>query len=156
MPQESESVKARDDDYMRPGDHRDPDYRDAPGHPDAPISRLRLSGLLSRTGIAEKTTLSPEGASHALHKQLIDQMMKTGQNVFCLSYHSPSLAPGNTPYVRTEKDLENFLATIDATLHYFFHEIGGATATPYEIYKALSQNVAPHAAETPTAQLAVV
>ena len=59
MSQDSESVKARDDDYMRPGDHRNPDYREVPGQPIAPISRLRMSGLIGGPLIASVIVLSP-------------------------------------------------------------------------------------------------
>jgi hypothetical protein len=50
--------------------------------------------------------------------------------VFVLTYHSPSLAPGHTPYVRTAADLQYFLGWIEAYLAFFFGEIGGKPATP--------------------------
>ena len=59
MPQDSETVKARDDDYMRPGDRRDPDFRDAPSQPVEPISPLRLSGLVGGPVLAIIVMLSP-------------------------------------------------------------------------------------------------
>lgn len=59
MSQDSEPVKARDDDYMRPGDRRDPDYRDAPNQAAEPISRLRLSGLIGGPVLAIIVLLSP-------------------------------------------------------------------------------------------------
>ena len=58
--------------------------------------------------------------------------------MFSFAYHSPSLAPGNTPYVRTEADLGAFLKRIEQYLNFFFDEVGGRAATPFEV-KALAE-----------------
>lgn len=46
MSENKEAVRAHDDDYLRPGDQRDPDFRDDQKPPLEPLSRLRISGLL--------------------------------------------------------------------------------------------------------------
>ncbi|HWO85531.1 MAG TPA: hypothetical protein VNN75_03470, partial [Stellaceae bacterium] len=46
--------------------------------------------------------------------------------------------PGNTPYVRTEADLRGFLNRIEQYLDFFFKEVGGRAATPFEV-KALAE-----------------
>ena len=38
----------------------------------------------------------------------IDIAVDDGLPVIVLSFHSPSLVPGHTPYVRTEADLDRF------------------------------------------------
>jgi len=51
--------------------------------------------------------------------------MADGQRVFVLTYHSPSLEPGGTPYVRTAEDLDRFLAWLEEFYDFFTKEIGG-------------------------------
>ncbi len=43
------------------------------------------------------------------------------------------MAPGNTPYVRTEADLDRFLDTLDGYFDFFMADLGGQPATPGEI-----------------------
>jgi hypothetical protein len=52
---------------------------------------------------------------------------------FSATYHSPSLAPGNTPYVRNEADLSAFLQRIEQYLRFFTEDVGGRAATPFEV-----------------------
>jgi hypothetical protein len=67
-------------------------------------------------------------------------MAARGHKVFVLTYHSPSLEPGNTPYVRTEADLAKFLRWLDEFYDYFTHEIGGVCATWREVRSALKHD----------------
>jgi hypothetical protein len=53
--------------------------------------------------------------------------------VFSLTYHSPSLMPGCTPYVRDAADLRRFLDSIRGLLDFFFGELGGRPTTPYAV-----------------------
>ena len=46
-------------------------------------------------------------------------MAARGHRLFSLTYHSPSLEPGHTPYVRDEADLDRFLASIETVLTFF-------------------------------------
>src|SRR5258708_31377344 len=48
-------------------------------------------------------------------------------------YHSPSLVPGNTPYVTTARDLATFLDQLDRYFDFFTGELGGEPATPDDI-----------------------
>lgn len=68
----------------------------------------QLRGLLSRLGLLERIPLTPEGISLDEAIRGIDMAIDLKLPVIVLSFHSPSLAPGNTPYVRTEADLERF------------------------------------------------
>jgi hypothetical protein len=97
---------------------------------DTPLSRqLHLPGVLSRLRLLERARLSPEGFDAATQCRLLRAMVQQGARVFTLSYHSPSLAPGHTPYVRDEAGLEVFLCCIDTVLGFFSRELGGRFTT---------------------------
>jgi hypothetical protein len=66
----------------------------------------RLRGLLARIGMLERIPLTPEGVSLEEAIRGIDIAIDEGLPVLVFSFHSPSLAPGYTPYVRTERDLD--------------------------------------------------
>lgn len=95
--------------------------------------RLHLAGLLARLRLIDRITLTPEGIKHHEHRRLTKAMFDAGQRVFSFTYHSPSLAPGNTPYVRNDAELQAFLDRFEAYFDYFFGELGGRPATPGEI-----------------------
>ncbi len=96
--------------------------------------RLRLGGLLSKSGILERATLTPEGVTFDEIRRLVRSMRRHGHRLFTLSYHSPSLAPGHTPYVRTARDASSFLDTIKQVLALFFEELGARPTTPEEVF----------------------
>ncbi|NML92347.1 polysaccharide deacetylase family protein [Novosphingobium olei] len=66
----------------------------------------RLRGLLARTGLLERIPLTPEGINADEALRGIDIALDDGLPVLVFSFHSPSLRPGNTPYVRDEDDLD--------------------------------------------------
>lgn len=99
---------------------------------------LRVPGVAARLGLLERIRLTPEGIDHAAHRRLTRRLLDQGRRVFCLTYHSPSLEPGNTPYVRDEGELRGFLDTIDRYLDYFFTEVGGRPTTPTALYGMLA------------------
>jgi hypothetical protein len=66
----------------------------------------RLRGLLSRLGLLERIPLTPEGVTLDEAIRGLDMAMDDGLPLIVLSFHSPSLAPGYTPYVRSEDDLD--------------------------------------------------
>lgn len=66
----------------------------------------RLRGLLSRIGLLERIPLTPEGVTLEEAIRGIDIALDDGLPVLVFSFHSPSLAPGYTPYVRNEDDLD--------------------------------------------------
>ena len=69
-----------------------------------PMNRLRLIGLLATLGVLNKVWLSPEQATGRELIALARRLMRTGVPVINLFFHSPSLEPGLTPYVRTPAD----------------------------------------------------
>ena len=68
----------------------------------------RLRGALARIGMLERIPLTPEGVTLDEVLRGIDIAIDEGLPVLVFSFHSPSLSPGYTPYVRTEEDLDAF------------------------------------------------
>ena len=68
----------------------------------------RLRGLLARLGLLERIPLTPEGVAADEAIKAIDIALDDGLPVLVFSFHSPSLRPGYTPYVRDEDDLDRF------------------------------------------------
>jgi len=91
--------------------------------------RLKLAGFARRLGLAELVTLSPEGGTHEERIALTRTLLANGQRIFTYSYHSSSMVPGNTPFVRTQDDLERFLADTDAFFAFFRDVAGGEFLT---------------------------
>jgi hypothetical protein len=100
------------------------------------LKALHVPGILARLGLVERITLTPEGISFEELRRLTRALLRKGHRVFNFTYHSPSLAPGNTPYVRSEADLGVFLQRIERYLQFFTVEIGGRAATPFEVKTA--------------------
>jgi hypothetical protein len=67
-----------------------------------------LAGAFARTRLLERIPLTPEGATAAEAIRAIDVALADGLPLLVFSFHSPSLAPGHTPYVRSPRDLETF------------------------------------------------
>ncbi len=97
--------------------------------------RLHAPGVMARLRLLERIRLSPEGAEFAALRRLTRAMLAAGTRVFSLTYHSPSLVPGHTPYVRTGAEVQSFLSTIDRYLRWFLGDLGGRPSTPEELYR---------------------
>lgn len=67
-----------------------------------------VRGALARTGLLERSSLTPEGASAPEAIRAIDVALDDGLPLLVLSFHSPSLAAGHTPYVQSPADLDRF------------------------------------------------
>ena len=102
--------------------------------------RLRIPGLLARSGLVARSALTPEGVSAEEQIALIKSLMRRGHSFFTLTYHSPSLAPGNTPYVRSDKELAAFLQRLETVLRVFKEDLGGAFTTLTRYRAALVGN----------------
>ncbi len=91
--------------------------------------QLGLTSLMARMRLLERIKITPEGITIAEAKRLVHHTLPRGQTVFVLTYHTPSLVAGNTPYVRTPHDLDRFLGWLDEFYDFFTREIGGRCAT---------------------------
>ncbi|MBS7812025.1 glycosyltransferase [Roseococcus pinisoli] len=89
------------------------------------MQRMHVSGAMSRLGLMERIRLSPEGMTIDEARRLTRHMLAEGHRVFVVTYHTPSLVPGNTPYVRSAEDLTRFLVWLDEFYSFFSGEVGG-------------------------------
>ena len=78
----------------------------------------RLRGLLAKLGMLERIPLTPEGVAADEALKGIDVAIDDGLPLLVFSFHSPSLRPGHTPYVRDEDDLDRFYAWWRASFDY--------------------------------------
>jgi hypothetical protein len=97
--------------------------------------RLKLPAIFARFGLLNRVRISPEGHTLQEAKALTRALYRAGQRVFAISYHSPSLEAGKTPYTRSLEDVARFLAWIEGYLEFFMGELGGTPSSPSEIYQ---------------------
>ncbi|MEP9400847.1 WalW protein [Sphingomonas sp. VNH70] len=84
---------------------------------DAWAARLpRGRGLLARTGLLARVALTPEDMPPAAALEAIRIAVGEGLALLNLSFHSPSVAVGHTPYVRDAAGLAAFWRWWDAVL----------------------------------------
>lgn len=83
-----------------------------------PLSgRLPLArGVLARSGLLNRVSLTPEGVPLAEALQAVDRLLDDGQQLISISFHSPSIEPGHTPFVRDAADLTLFYRWWDGVL----------------------------------------
>ncbi len=99
---------------------------------------VRLAGILSRSGLFERSRLSPEDYSLSELKRLTRNLVSDGIRYLVFSFHSPSVHPGYTPYVKTQADLERFLGVCERYFEFFFGEFEGCSLHPLEIKAELA------------------
>jgi hypothetical protein len=110
--------------------------------------------LLARSGMIERIPLTPEGCPADKVCDGIDAAMDHGVRLLSMSFHSPSLQPGHTPYVRTEADLAAFYRWFDVVLGHAAKR-GIAPATVQQIIDAASKQRLQDACEDqPTSAIA--
>jgi hypothetical protein len=76
----------------------------------------RLRGLLARAGMMSRIALTPEGTPLPDALAAIDMLVRDNARLLSISFHSPSVEPGHTPYVRNAADLARFWAWWDGVL----------------------------------------
>lgn len=94
------------------------------------LRKARISGAVARLRLLERIRLSPEDYSEPEMRRLTHALMADGVRVFVFSFHSPSVMPGGTPYVRSDADLERFLEKCRRYFDFFFRELNGTAMTP--------------------------
>jgi peptidoglycan/xylan/chitin deacetylase (PgdA/CDA1 family) len=65
-------------------------------------------GMAARAGLIERVALTPEDMPLPAALRALDAAVEEGVRLLVFSFHSPSLAPGHTPYVRDADDLAAF------------------------------------------------
>jgi hypothetical protein len=104
------------------------------------LNRMRSLGIFARLKLLERLPLSPEGVTISELRRLTHWRLDQGKRVLVFSYHSSSLLPGSTEYVRSESDLTLFLRRITEYLDFFMGELGGVCMTPLEFRSTLIDN----------------
>ncbi|WP_419809609.1 polysaccharide deacetylase family protein [Sphingomonas sp.] len=83
----------------------------------AALDRLpRGRGMFSRAGLLTRVALTPEDMPIAAVLEAIAVATGEGLPLLAFSFHSPSLVPGHTPYVRDAADLATFWRWWDRVL----------------------------------------
>jgi hypothetical protein len=76
------------------------------------LRRLRLLGILDRLRFLNKVSLTPEHSSAAQMVDLVKTMRNKGHKLVTMWFHSSTLTPGLTPFVKTERDASAFLENV--------------------------------------------
>ncbi|WP_303904066.1 hypothetical protein [Thiohalomonas denitrificans] len=77
------------------------------------LNQLRVIGLLDRLSILNRVVLSPEAASAGSMIRLAKRMNREGYRYLNLFFHSPTLVPNLTPFVRTSNEKRQFMERIE-------------------------------------------
>ncbi|MCP4891930.1 MAG: glycosyltransferase [Planctomycetaceae bacterium] len=88
-----------------------------------PFRQLKSVGILDRSGIACKVKLSPEQASLEQMQRLARSLVRRGTRGLVLMFHSSSLMPGCSPYVRNDEQLDGFLQRLDQFFSFCIREL---------------------------------
>ncbi|MEX0342585.1 MAG: polysaccharide deacetylase family protein, partial [Erythrobacter sp.] len=78
----------------------------------------KLGGALSKLGMLERIGLTPENVTKDEALRAVDIALDDELPLLVISFHSPSLAVGHTPYVRTEEDLDTLYDWLRAIYGY--------------------------------------
>ncbi|MGE4430226.1 MAG: polysaccharide deacetylase family protein [Sphingobium sp.] len=98
------------------------------------------AGLLARSGLLQRIPLTPEGVGVEEAIRAIDRLLADGLRLLMFSFHSPTLAPGHTPYVRDEAGLDGFYRWWDAVLAHLARR-GVAAAGLDDVIAAVDRSV---------------
>jgi hypothetical protein len=99
------------------------------------LKKMHFPGIMARLGLLNRVSLSPEGNSISEQIELFHALYRDGLRVFSFTFHSPSVEPGNTPYVRSQAELSQFLSRFHTFFDFFLRQVGGKPSTPLEIRK---------------------
>jgi hypothetical protein len=93
------------------------------------MRRAHVPGLLSWMRMIERARVTPEGTGLAELKRVLGALVRDGEPVVTLSYHSSTLLPGATAYARDEGECDAFLDRLDAALTHWTDALGGVFAS---------------------------
>lgn len=104
------------------------------------LNKLKVPGILSRISAVDRLLLSPEGFNHDEHIKITKFLYDRGIRIFTWSFHSPSVVPGCTPYVRNDLQLHHFLDSFHKYFDYFFTELKGEASTLASVRRYLAKD----------------
>jgi hypothetical protein len=105
------------------------------------FSSQTARSMLARSRMLERIALTPEGIPLGKALQGIDLAMEQGVPVINLSFHSPSLAVGHTPYVQDSIQLEQLYAWFEGVFAHL-QALGVRPTNMAEIKRAALFNAA--------------
>lgn len=76
------------------------------------FARFHVLGVLDRLHLLNKVELTPERSSHEKMVALVARMRDQGHELATMWFHSSTLMPGLTPFVKSETDARIFLDEI--------------------------------------------
>lgn len=82
---------------------------------------LRLRGLAHKLGLLKKIWLSPELSGYKEMQQLSKVTISLGIPVLNLFFHSTSLAPGLSPFVKTIQERQTFFKNLELYFAWLHH-----------------------------------
>lgn len=82
------------------------------------LSRYHILGFLDRIGVLNFRWLSPEVSNGVEMIQLSKSFTQRGCDYLNMSFHSTSLLPGRSPFVRNDQELGNFLNNVEMFLQF--------------------------------------
>lgn len=85
------------------------------------LRHFRAEGILDRLGLAHRIKFSPEQADATDMIRLADNYLARRAPAMVMMFHSSSLMPGSSPYVRSPADLDRFLDRMRRTFEHCLH-----------------------------------
>jgi hypothetical protein len=82
------------------------------------VKVLKIRGLLDKTGVASKRWLSPELSNEKDMKKLTRNIVDMGNGFVNMSFHSTSLVPGFSPFVKDTAEERRFYRKIEGYIEY--------------------------------------
>lgn len=101
----------------------------------------RMRGVFARTRVICRVPLTPEGVPLRRALEAIRVLDDLGLQIFSLSFHTPSVVAGHTPYVRDAADLAKFWAWWDGVFN-LFAKLGITPVDEREIIDAARKGMA--------------
>ncbi len=98
-----------------------------------------MQAILSRLRLMARLRLSPEGYTLNEMKWITTSLIAKGVQALTMSFHSPSLKPGCTPYVRDAGELKLFIQTLRNYLSYATRDLGVLRLDPFEYRQAIER-----------------
>jgi len=87
-----------------------------------PLSYLHIIGILEKFNLLNLRWLSPELSSADDLVKLARTMINANRRIINFTFHSTTLLPGNSPFVKNEPDLQYFYFKIESFLSHCFEQ----------------------------------
>jgi hypothetical protein len=104
----------------------------------SPLAHLKMVGLLDSMGLFARRWISPEVSTKREMIRLAKTLVRSGLRVLDLTFHSSSLLPGCTPFVRNDVDRERFVVRIEKFLEFCARQ-GFLFSTAHEVAEAVME-----------------